>query len=396
LASLNIKQDASHRKGTWRIGRIALLSALLVIVAVVGFGCVRGLAPIGWSAGAVFEGDLYVGSREGTLVAVNLADESRLWSVPLKAAAQSGFFGCSPYSGGGGCGGGSAGVAIYGTPLIYGDKVYLGGYNGKFYSYDVNSLQLDDVYPPEGNMEPIVGGAVALNGKVFFANTDGYLYAMDASNLLLEWRFATEDKIWSTPAVDGDTVYIGSFDNRLYAVNAYDGSQKWQFQAEGAIAATPLVYDGTIFIGSFDRNMYALNAADGSIRWQFMGENWFWAEPVIHNDVLYAGCLDGKVYALAVDTGRLVAEFELDAPVSSTPAVVDNSIVVASREGTVYTIDTGSRQMAQLAVLEEQVNGPLTAYESIVYVHSTEELTLHRINAVNGAILRPISLKSQD
>lgn len=396
LTSLNIKQDASHRKGKWRIGRIALLSVLLVIIAVVTFGCIRGLAPIGWSGGVVSDGTLYVGSKEGRLVAVNLADESRLWSIPLKSTAQPGFFGCSPYTGGGGCGAGSAGVAIYGTPVIYEGKVYIGGYNGKFYSYDITSIQLDDVYPPEGNLEPIVGGAAAAHGKVYFGNTDGNLYALGASNLLLEWKFPTGDKIWATPAINGDTVYIGSFDNKLYAVNAHDGSQRWQFQAEGAIAATPLVYDDTIFIGSFDRNMYALNAADGSIKWQFAGSNWFWAQPVIHNDVLYAGCLDGNVYVLDVGTGRLITEFELDSPVSSTPVVVDDSVVFASREGVVYTIDTASRQIAQLAVLEkEEVNGPLTAHDGIVYVH-TQELTLHRINALNGAILRSVSLESQD
>ena len=395
---MNRTQSSLRKKNMWRTGRIALLVVLLIIMAVVGFGCIHGLAPIGWSAGTVSDGTLFIGSREGRLVAINVADESesRRWSTQLKAVSQGGLFGCSPAMGGTGCGTGASGVAIYGTPVVSGDRVYMGGYNGKFYSYDVATLQVDDVFPPEGNLEPIVGGAVTSHGKIYFGNTDGNLYALNADSLLMEWVFPTGDKIWATPAVSDGTVYIGSFDKKLYAVNAADGSQKWARETEGAIVATPLVDNGIIYVGSFDKNLYALNAADGGIKWQFTAESWFWAEPVIYNGNLYAACLDGNVYVLQAATGKLVTQVELDSPVSSRPVIVDDDVIVASREGIVYTINTRSYGLNQLAAFEdEEINGPLTAYEGIIYIQG-QELKLHRINALNGALLTTVSLKSQE
>ena len=43
----------------------------------------------------------------------------------------------------------------------------------------------------------------------------------------VRWRFPTNDRSWSTPAIAEDgTIYIGSDDDHLYAVSG-DGKQKW-------------------------------------------------------------------------------------------------------------------------------------------------------------------------
>ncbi len=388
------RQPGLPKKYIWRAARVMLLMVMLLAVCLVSFGCVKGLAPIGWSGGMVADGTLYVGSKEGRLVAIGLADESRRWAEPLKAASQPGFFGCSPAMGGGGCGAGSAGVAIYGNPVVSGELVCMAGYNGKIYAYNTDSLAVRWVYPREGYLQPFVGGLIEAGGKLLIGDSAGNLYALDGVTGDLLWEFSTGDKIWATPAVSGDMVYIGSFDKKLYALDAADGSKKWEFTTEGAIIATPLVDNDTVYIGSLDRSLYALNAASGSLKWRFTGQNWFWAEPVISGGTIYAGCLDGNVYALDAANGNKVAEFDLGSPVSSAPVIVGSSVIFASRKGVVYAIDTTSHEMRQLADFEEEVNGPLTAQEGIVYIH-TQELTLERVNALSGAVLGPISLKSQ-
>ncbi len=391
------------KQGKWRAGRILLLMVMLIVTGLAGFGCVTGLRPVGWSGGAVSDGTLWVGSKEGRLVAVNLADESRQWSEALKAAGQAGgLFGCAP-SYGGGCGAGAAGAAIYGTPAISGDMVYIGGYNGKVYAFAMAALSKRWVYPVEDNLEPIVGGPVVAQDRVFFGSSDGKVYALDAATGDKLWEFETGEKIWSTPAVSGDTLFIGSFDKKLYAIDTETGKEKWPpFETQGAIIATPLVYNGMVYIGSFDRHLYAIDAATGKQIWQFptdedenKPDNWFWATPVVYDNTIYAACLDDRVYALQADTGDKVAEFELDSPVSSSPVVVDNSIILASRKGVIYAIDTGRHELKQLAKIEEEIYGPLCASEGVVYIH-TQDLTLHRINATTGAALRPISLGSKD
>jgi outer membrane protein assembly factor BamB len=285
------------------LGRLALLLALVIAVSLAGFSCVRGLAPIGWSGGTVSDGTLFVGSREGRLVSINLSSQNRLWSEQLKAVSQPGLFGCSPV-GGAGCGGGSAGVAIYGTPVVSGELAYFAGYNGKIYACNISNLATRWVYPRDSYLPPVVGGLALAQGKLFFGCSDGkidnkkvkgILFALDAMTGDYLYQFETADKIWATPVIDGDTLYIGSFDKKLYALNIADGTVKWEFATEGAVIATPLVYQDTVIIGSLDRNLYALNKSDGSLKWKFSGNNWFWTESVVLNDTLYAACLDGYV-----------------------------------------------------------------------------------------------------
>ena len=382
---------AFFRWGKRRKGRLLLLTALLVAVGVVSFGCVEGLQPVGWSGGVVSDGTLYVGSKEGRLVAINLTDESRQWSEPLKAVRAAGGFGCAPTLGG--CESAPSGVAIYGTPSVYNDLVYFTGYNGKVYAFNAGTLATRWVYPREDNLKPIVAGTVVAQDKVFFGGSDGIVYALDAATGDPQWQFATGDRVWAAPAADGDTLFVGSFDNNLYALNMADGSLKWSFEAEGALASSPLVQDGVVYVGSLDRHLYAVNEADGSLKWKFMGSNWFWAKPVVYGGTVYTGDLEGLVYALRADNGARLAEFDLKSPAASEPVVVGSSVIVASKKGVVYAIDTELMEMKMLADVGGDVYGPLCASDGIVYIH-TPDLTLHRINAITGAVLRTISLES--
>jgi outer membrane protein assembly factor BamB len=373
--------------------RLVFLLALVIAIGLVSFGCVSGLMAVGWSGGTVANGTLYVGSRIGQLVAINLADDSRLFSEALVPVSQPGLFGCAPSAGGGGCSSGSAGVPVYGTPFVSGNLTYMAGYNGKVYAYNIVNLAVRWVYPRVGNLEPLVGSIIVAQGKLFFGGSDGNVYALDAVTGDFLWEFATGDKIWSTPAVDGDTLYIGSFDKKVYALNIADGSKKWEYATEGSVIATPLIYQGTLYIGSFDRNLYALNAADGTLKWKFTGKNFFWSQPLLIEGRLYVGCLDDFVYVLQANSGAKVAEFDLNGPVSSQPVLVADSVIFANRKGVIYSLSTVTNEIKQLADLKKDVYGPLTANGEIVYIR-TQDNVLQRMNAVTGAFLNPISLSS--
>ena len=121
------------------LGRILLLLVMLLMVGLTSVGCIEGLQPIGWSGGAVSDSTLFVGSTEGRLVAVNIAEGNLQWSEPIRASTSAGLFGCALQAGAG-CAAAPAGVAIYGTPVVSGDLVYIGGYNGRIYAFNSSSL----------------------------------------------------------------------------------------------------------------------------------------------------------------------------------------------------------------------------------------------------------------
>ena len=379
------------------LSKILLLLVMLLVVmsGLTTWGCVGGLRSVGWSGGVIADGTIFVGSLEGRLVAVSVADGTRQWSEPLTVSSSTGAFGCTAAS---------MAVVIYGTPAVWGDLVYIGGYNsGKVYALDASSLQKRWVYPPEGNLQPIVGGPVVALGKVYFGCYDsddkvGKVYALKADTGVKIWESSLGGgKIWSTPVIDGETVYISSFDKKLYALNAATGEKKWETaEAGGAIASAPAVYNSTVYFGSFDRYLYAVDAGDGSLKWRSEVEagKWFWATPIIYNHTVYAPNLDGKIYVLDAESGReLIEAIDLGSPVSSAPVLVDGSIIVASEGGKIYAIkDNQKRELKDLAT---KISAPLCASNEVVYVHTQQPDTLYALNAQTGAELWHVSLSSE-
>jgi outer membrane protein assembly factor BamB len=397
---------------------IALKVCLAVVLLLVGlafFGCTgTRSSPQGGSGGTIADGTLFLcpalkqaaggfgcssPQLEGKLVAIDISSGEHKWSdVTLEASRPTGGgFGCAPSA---------VPAAVYGSPAVAGDLVYVAGYSGKVYAINSSSGVMRWVYPREGNLEPIVGGVVSALDKVYFGCSDGKVYALDAVTGDLQPGFPSpigdKNKIWSTPAIDGDTLYIGSFDKKLYAIDTETGKEKWKpFETEGAIISTPLVYDNTVYIGSFDRCLYTVDATTGKQIWRFPAtdedENkpgsWFWAKPIIFGNTVYAPCLDGNVYILNAETGgEVVDAIDLGGPVSSSPVLVDNKVIVATEEGKIYAIDTGNNQKSELKNLAEKVYAPLCASDGVIYIYTGSQ-NLYALSAESGATLWSLSLK---
>ena len=58
----------------------------------------------------------------------------------------------------------------------------------------------------------------------------------------LNWKFKTGGRIFSSPTVVKDVVYIGSGDSNLYAVRVSTGNLLWKFKTGGEVSSSPLRY----------------------------------------------------------------------------------------------------------------------------------------------------------
>lgn len=177
------------------------------------------------------------------------------------------------------------------------------------------------------------------------------------------WRFKTGAQILSSPAVSGETVYIGSGDGFVYAINKASGEQRWRFATRGPVASSPAVHDGLVFVSSLDGYVYGIDAVAGTQRWRFQtqGERRFTApgihgaiprtermpdpfdvflsSPTIVDGVLYIGSGDQHVYALDAATGALRWKFRAGDVIHATPAVHQGTVYVGSWDRNLYALD---------------------------------------------------------
>ncbi|MCH7576863.1 MAG: PQQ-binding-like beta-propeller repeat protein, partial [Chloroflexi bacterium] len=111
--------------------------------------------------------------------------------------------------------------AIYTTPPVIGDTVYLAGYSG-----DVYALSLDDGsekwrFDTDDN---IIAGLAITETTVYVGTDEGLLYALDLETGLEEDNpnnpFDAGSGIWGTPLLDESVIYVASVNGKLYALDA--------------------------------------------------------------------------------------------------------------------------------------------------------------------------------
>ena len=366
----------SGRKGGLRLPALLLVQGILLLLASVA--CARLATPEGWSAAAVaadveyrgvtYEEVVYIGTREGQILALDGSSGDALWAFELRGEEDR--------------------RAIYGTPTLHEGALYVGGYDGVLYVLTTDGRDLDELDVGAG--DPIVGSPVIADDIVLVGSSDGHLYAYNIAGegsdvtLVERWKVPTGGKVWSTPAVADGIVYFGSLDRKLYAVNLSDGSPVWTepFEARGAMVARPVVDGGIVYIGAFDSVFYAVDAATGQEAARFGGATgWFWAGAVISDGVVFAPSLDGSLYALAADGLNPVWSEPLrtGGPIVGAPAIVGDRITVPSLDNKVATVhsvrlsDGGAIEQCSFGSKNStQIKASLTSHEGYVYVAATD------------------------
>ena len=85
----------------------------------------------------------------------------------------------------------------------------------------------------------------------------------------LLWDFSTGGGVYSSPAADNTTLYIGSNDSCLYALDKENGRLKWKFKTRGEIKSQPLLYKGSVIFNSTDGLVYSIDKSNAKEQWTF-------------------------------------------------------------------------------------------------------------------------------
>ena len=105
------------------------------------------------------------------------------------------------------------------------------------------------------------GGAhtspVVAHGTMYVAG-ERALVAVDLAARELRWTLPAAAAFRSSPALAGDTLYLGNDDGAVYAVDAGSGRERWRVPTGGRVTGSPAVADGVLYVGSHDGSVYAI------------------------------------------------------------------------------------------------------------------------------------------
>ena len=196
------------------------------------------------------------------------------------------------------------------------------------------------------------------------ARRTGYYNSPDIISQPVEkWRFITQGRMFGSPVIDNEMLFIGSGDSCLYALNKESGQQIWKFKTKGEIHSTPAVSNSAIYFLSYDGIFYALNEQTGDLIWTFetQGEkhysrkgiygwqpstmemddlfDFYLSSAVVGDSLVYFGCGDHNIYALDKTTGIEKWHYTTGGVVHSSPALKDGKLLCGSWDRYMYCLD---------------------------------------------------------
>ena len=168
-------------------------------------------------------------------------------------------------------------------PAIAYETVYIYSNDDYLYAVDANNGKLRWKFKTIGHVSDISSVPAIAEGAVFFGtgyysssdswNPKGYFYALDAATGKLQWEYQTGHCAESSPVVDNGSVYFGS--DGIYALDTQDGKLKWKYDTSRIIGSPLLISGENLYYPDHCSDTYpqgvcinALDAATGKLKWK--------------------------------------------------------------------------------------------------------------------------------
>jgi outer membrane protein assembly factor BamB len=227
----------------------------------------------------------------------------------------------------------------YSSPAIVGGIAYIGSYNGGLYAFDATTGAPQWVASTSG---PVYASPAVASGQIFLGDINGNFYAFNAVSGRREWRLSIGQGyiFYSSAAVANGMVYAaasatGSGSGVVYAFDARFGTIRWQTATGPMYGSSPAVWGNSLYVGGGDGNLYSYNASTGAPNWtaRVLSGNSIDTAPAVYSNIVYVTSYGGDIDAFDASTGALIwGASSTDASIVSSPAVANGVLYVAPQD----------------------------------------------------------------
>lgn len=270
-------------------------------------------------------GQLYFGSSDGNLYAVDAKTGSLIWKFKTNGI-------------------------IHNSPALDKGTVYIGSWDTYLYAIDTKTGKEKWRFktreqPVYHVLEGIQASPTVADSMVYFGARDGYFYALHASTGDTAWTFSADNSwVLTTAAIRDSTIYFGTSDTYLLiALDTKTGRKKYTMKASGYLYSSPAIAGQTAYYGDFTGNFYALDLNSAGKNWQtFSTESRKTNAARILNPkgeldfAFTAGAQDLALYESNVD---VMNEFYTLGSIVSSPAISGNAVYFGSSDGYLYALE---------------------------------------------------------
>ncbi len=200
------------------------------------------------------------------------------------------------------------GGRLWSRPTTDGERVYITSLDHSVAAVDASTYEVvwhEDV----GGAVP--GSAVLSgDGSLYVGSLESKLEKFDSATGNHETVLEAENWVWSTPGIDGDTLYFSDVDGNFYSYNTSTGSPNWNsIQPDGPVTASPLVREEYVLLATESGSVFAIDR-DGKVMWSEEVGGKIYTTPIAVGELTIVAPLETDFYLVALDSnGRQVWTF---------------------------------------------------------------------------------------
>lgn len=238
----------------------------------------------------IVDDTVLVPTAAGRLFALDLTDGLPLWDAPFEAQH-----------------------ALWSTPVVAEDHIYLGGLDHHVYSI---SLDTGSENWSTDLSSAITDSPTLTDGLLLSGTFGGMLSALDASSGQIEWEFQADDSIWGSPAVSDGTAYFGDVSGMAYALEVQTGRELWRQALSGPASASPVIIGDLVYFVSEVGSMDALERESGANAWPasatMVGR--LLADPIPSSEGILVPAMESEclIYSVEPETGGVRCLFSTE------------------------------------------------------------------------------------
>ncbi|MEE9340131.1 MAG: PQQ-binding-like beta-propeller repeat protein [Thermoplasmata archaeon] len=284
-----------------------------------------------WGSGTptIADGEVFIGGSDRKVYNIDLETGTVLWTFQTLSS-------------------GSLNYGLYAAPAVYNGYLYVAACDGWVYQILINQPGPTATAANSFNTgSPMYGSPVIFDDKVYigngyqWVNPDNSFYALNATDLSVVWEFlsGSSTSFMSSAAIAYDMLFVGSIDGNLYVLNpqGFGGFADviWEYPI-GSTMSSPAIADGQVFIGSKSNYLYAFDVIQPgpvSYRWRYNLGGDVDSSPAVADGMVFMGTHGGggRVYCFG-SPGDIVPPFALTWSPTASSVPVDTDFAVTWSE----------------------------------------------------------------
>jgi len=273
---------------------------------------------------------------------------------------------------------------VYSSPLVIGDRIFLGSDDDRFVSMSASGKIVWSL-ATDGDAD--TSAVPTPNNQIVFAAKDT-LFSVRKDGTVV-WRVRAKRKIYSSPAVDADgTVFIGAQDRRVYAIDRA-GKVRFATSLGEDIDCAPAVGErGLVYVGIDGGAVVGIDVLKGDVAWRTpVGEHVRLGLTVTRSQDVVAGVYGPSPQVVCFDgqTGEQLWSFAVPGTGAKEHGVhgspvedADGNLYFGSQDNAIYSL-TAQGQLRWKIGTGGDMDAPVVLLSDGVLLAASDDGKLYRV-----------------